>query len=513
MLAGTIRRGANARPCSWPHPNSTSPCGAWGGHLVSRCRARRPAEALSCRPDPRRRPCHPPSASGSEAPGPQEGSRGDDLPSADPGGPGSLTLGSEVLLRMARLRALDEYRALLEEAAAEEGAAAAGAGAGAAGGGRSRGQKGAPQTAAPGCSSALLLRGALLISRHRYPDLDADAVLRLLDDMAARVEALLPAQPSERYPLRVVAAINRVMYHDFGFRGNQEDYYSADNSCINKVVERRVGIPITLSLVYMEVARRVGLRLRGLNLPGHFMLQPLRPERRQAGAGAGEAGAGGGAAGAAAGAAASPGSDAADDEGEGEGEAGAPLEVLVDAFKGGEVTLPGEAEERISEVLGSPVRIDPQVIRESRPLPARAFFLRMLGNLRSIYLTTQQVDLLLAVVRYMRATLEEPPAPPPPPPPTRGPRAPATQWQQLGSPGGAGAGGDPGGTLAASAALCRDEGLCLFALKRYPECLEVLREYLAVPPSLRPPEEAATVEAVMAEARRRMAGGGAGGAA
>ncbi|GIL78596.1 hypothetical protein Vretimale_6198 [Volvox reticuliferus] len=368
-----------------------------------------------------------------------------------------------------------------------------------------------------------------------------------------------------------------------------KDYYNADNSCINQVMERRVGIPITLSLVYSEVARRVGLPMRGLNLPGHFMLQPLWPPARHhpsatspslhsgrgssggygreedqqqqpgsdsghlvgglevqnpqpaAGGGGGDDGGGGGG-----GAAAAPVAAAANDksmgmavtapaeqkggtkeaadgdppfgraakqeeEDEEEEDTGGPLEVLVDAFRSGEVCLPGEAEERISAVLGSPVRIDPTVLKESQPLHPRMFLLRMLSNLRSIYLSTQQIELLLDVLKFMRVTLQA---------------EERMEEEEEGGDGGVQGRshsrssspppfnptssffGDSFPLVAAAASLARDEGLCYFALRRYPECLEALREYLRLAEQTGngplPAEEAKTVAVVMEEARRRM---------
>ncbi|PNW76972.1 hypothetical protein CHLRE_11g483200v5 [Chlamydomonas reinhardtii] len=436
--------------------------------------------------------------------------------SGAPGGEAGepLTLGAGVLSRMRQLRALDEYRQLMEQLAEVElrqqqqqpgpsgGRGGSGSSSGASGSSSSA-QAAASLSSSPASCSELLLQGALLIARHRYPELDEAEVRGVLDDMARKASALLPAEAERRYPLRVVAAINRVMYVDYGFRGNQEDYYSADNSCINKVVERRVGIPITLSLVYMEVGRRLGLTLRGVNLPGHFMIQPVRgpasaspgPDVGSPSAGSSSSSSSGGggtqeteapgvtatAAGSGFGPGAGPAAPADDDANE---EAEQPLEVLIDAFKGGEVCYPAEAEERLSELLGAPVRIDPQLLKESRPLPPRTFLLRMLSNLRSIYLSTQQVDSLLTVVKFMRATLE------------------AAAPEAAAAPVAAAIGGPR--DASSLAALARDEGLCYFALKRYPEAVEALREYLAVDPSLVSPEEAQTVAAVLEEARRRM---------
>ncbi|GFR45780.1 hypothetical protein Agub_g7234, partial [Astrephomene gubernaculifera] len=204
-------------------------------------------------------------------------------------------------------------------------------------------------------------------------------------------------------------------------------------------------------------------------------------------------------------------------EEEEEEEAG-PMEILVDAFRSGEVCYLSEAADRISELVGSAVRIDPRVLQESRPLPPRTFLLRLLSNLRNIYLTTQQVDPLLDVIKFMRATLEEPGAGDPHQQPASSKSSKTTPKTPSSSPS-AGL-FFPAGSFfsspAASAALARDEGLCYFALRRYPEAAEALREYLRLaeeaaraaaaesePPPL-PAEEVHTVAAVLREAARRM---------
>jgi regulator of sirC expression with transglutaminase-like and TPR domain len=83
-----------------------------------------------------------------------------------------------------------------------------------------------------------ILQAALLIARHAYPDLDTDACLAELDRLAALVEQQLPP---ERYPMRVLQAINKVLYQQEGYRGNEHDYYNPDNSCLNKVLELKTG--------------------------------------------------------------------------------------------------------------------------------------------------------------------------------------------------------------------------------------------------------------------------------
>lgn len=115
-----------------------------------------------------------------------------------------------------------------------------------------------------------LAEGALLIAQEEYPRLDVEAYLRRLDAMAEVVSARLGLEID---PHRIVAQINAYLFDEQGFRGNLEDYYDARNSFLNDVLERKMGIPITLSVVYIELARQVGLPIVGVGLPGHFLVR------------------------------------------------------------------------------------------------------------------------------------------------------------------------------------------------------------------------------------------------
>jgi regulator of sirC expression with transglutaminase-like and TPR domain len=117
-----------------------------------------------------------------------------------------------------------------------------------------------------------LPRAALVIARLEFPDLPAAPTLDTLDRIARRATAALA--PLAAQPVRArVAALNRVVFEEEGFAGNHAHYDDFRNSCLNVVVERRLGIPITLALIYMEVARRAGLEVRGVGFPGHFLMR------------------------------------------------------------------------------------------------------------------------------------------------------------------------------------------------------------------------------------------------
>jgi regulator of sirC expression with transglutaminase-like and TPR domain len=115
-----------------------------------------------------------------------------------------------------------------------------------------------------------LAEGALLIALEAYPDLDVDACLQRLDGMAEAVSARLGL---ELEPRRIASHLNACLFKEQGLRGNRRDYYDTRNSFLNEVLERKVGIPITLSIIYLEVGRRVGLPVNGVGLPGHFIVQ------------------------------------------------------------------------------------------------------------------------------------------------------------------------------------------------------------------------------------------------
>jgi regulator of sirC expression with transglutaminase-like and TPR domain len=111
--------------------------------------------------------------------------------------------------------------------------------------------------------------GALLLSRTVSPDLDVGASCRALDKLAARSRELIVEPSSAREKCRV---LNRVLFHEGGFHGNVEHYTDPRNSFIDQVLARRTGIPISLSIVYLLVAQRIGLTLEPVGLPGHFVV-------------------------------------------------------------------------------------------------------------------------------------------------------------------------------------------------------------------------------------------------
>lgn len=126
---------------------------------------------------------------------------------------------------------------------------------------------------APGGS---LAPAALVIARLEYPRLDAERYLAALDRLGDGARKWIEARTSDWNDTSMPACIrafNEFLFTEQKFSGNQGRYDDPRNSCLNEVIDRRTGIPITLSLVYMEVGRRAGLRIDGVNFPGHFLVR------------------------------------------------------------------------------------------------------------------------------------------------------------------------------------------------------------------------------------------------
>ena len=117
-----------------------------------------------------------------------------------------------------------------------------------------------------------LAPAALAIARIEYPNLDPGPYLQHLERMGEAAGGRLGRHRDARLDTRI-AALNAYLYEELGFSGNREKYDDPRNSFLNEVLDRRVGIPITLAVVYLEIGRRAGLRLEGINFPGHFLVR------------------------------------------------------------------------------------------------------------------------------------------------------------------------------------------------------------------------------------------------
>ena len=178
-----------------------------------------------------------------------------------------------------------------------------------------------------------LAEAALWVAATEYPDLDIPAWLRRLDALGARAaRAISPRAGAEE----TAAALRRLLFEQEGFRGNAEDYYDPRNSLLNDVLDRRLGIPITLSIVYIAVAAGAGVTVRGVGLPGHFV---ARLERQGA-------------------------------------------TRLLDPFNGGAGLTETDCQALVARVQGRSGLLDPAWLR---PVGTREIVARMLGNLKAIY--------------------------------------------------------------------------------------------------------------------------------
>ena len=195
-----------------------------------------------------------------------------------------------------------------------------------------------------------LALASLLVAAQEYPGLEVERYLDRLDAMGREARARIG-----RGPGTAVEALNAYLFEQQGFHGNLDDYYDPRNSFLNDVIDRRTGIPITLSVVYMEVARRAGLEAFGVGLPGHFLV-------------------------------------GTEDRGR---------TVLVDPFHGGAILSAEDCQKRLDRVFDGRLRLEPGMLA---PCARKAILARLLRNLKAIYVKADDyrrglrtMDLLLAL--------------------------------------------------------------------------------------------------------------------
>jgi regulator of sirC expression with transglutaminase-like and TPR domain len=196
-----------------------------------------------------------------------------------------------------------------------------------------------------------LARIALEIATDAYPDLDIEAYLARIAELTERVRPRCPRSASVR---DILGQINWVLFVEEELRGNHEEYYDPRNSYLNEVLDRRLGIPISLSVLYWAVAEPLGLAVGGVNLPAHFMLQ------------------------------------VEDRDGT----------WFVDPFHSGAVMSREMYRRRLSEILQQPVDLDDAM---AAPCPVATIVSRMLRNLKAIYLRTEDLPSALPVQRRLAA--------------------------------------------------------------------------------------------------------------
>lgn len=198
---------------------------------------------------------------------------------------------------------------------------------------------------------------ALAVAALEYPELDERGYLEVLDAYAGRVRALLtPASTL----LQQLQALKRVLADEEGFRGNSTKYHAPENSFLNRVLERKVGLPIALAVVYLEVARRSGIALFGVNFPGHFLI-------------AGESAAG---------------------------------KLVVDPFHGGTALTPDGCADLLKE-MAPQMKFQTEMIT---PAAMNTIVARMLNNLKRVYLEANDNERALKAVTLLLVLQPKSPA-------------------------------------------------------------------------------------------------------
>jgi regulator of sirC expression with transglutaminase-like and TPR domain len=192
-----------------------------------------------------------------------------------------------------------------------------------------------------------LVRAALTIARTEYAALDVDAYVEWVDSLARRAESSISdiGEPKEN-----IAAINRVLFEETGLSGNRDDYYDPRNSFLNDVLDRGLGIPITLALLYMEVGRRIGFPLFGVGMPGHFLLKHYDIDGR---------------------------------------------ETLIDCFNGGNILTQQDCQRRLDEIYSGQMTLRPEFLFA---VSRRQMLTRILNNLKTIYLSGRNFRKALPII-------------------------------------------------------------------------------------------------------------------
>jgi regulator of sirC expression with transglutaminase-like and TPR domain len=192
-------------------------------------------------------------------------------------------------------------------------------------------------------------RAALLIAAEEYPGLD---ILRYVAKLEAMAAAVRPDVTTTDDPLLKIEHLNSYLFEERGFRGNSEEYYDSRNSFLNDVLDRRLGIPITVSVVYMEVGRRVGMPLQGVGMPGHFIVKYAEPG----------------------------------------------WDIYIDPFNKGRVLSREACEELIQQVYGEPVPFQDTFLAT---VTKKQILSRLLMNLKAIYIHTKDYLKALSVVERL----------------------------------------------------------------------------------------------------------------
>ena len=187
------------------------------------------------------------------------------------------------------------------------------------------------------------------MASEEYPQLEVGPYIDSLDEIAQTIRSTMRAGDA---PLETIERINSVLFETMGFRGNTENYYDPRNSFFNDVLERRTGIPITLSTLYLEIARRLGVPIVGVGMPGHFLVKYAARD----------------------------------------------VEFFLDPFNRGGILTREDCRKRLRDLYSGQVEFEERLLAR---VTHRQILSRMLHNLKAIYIKTESFEKSLAMVEMM----------------------------------------------------------------------------------------------------------------
>lgn len=200
-----------------------------------------------------------------------------------------------------------------------------------------------------------LAKAAILFAKEEYPNLDIDEYLRRIELMAQEIKRRAGHNTNPRF---LISEINRYLFTEMGFGGNEDDYYDPRNSFLNDVLDRKTGIPITLSVLYMEIADRAGLHVSGVGFPGHFIIMYSGVEKQ----------------------------------------------ILIDPFNKGRILSERDCQEILNRIYNGKITLQSEFLQT---VTKKQILTRMLHNLKGIYLNSKNfikalwvVDMILIIDPY-----------------------------------------------------------------------------------------------------------------
>ncbi len=187
---------------------------------------------------------------------------------------------------------------------------------------------------------------AFLVAKEKYPDLDPQPYRDRLDEFARRAKFRMDQVLGGR---QIAAALSHYLFEEEGFRGNISDYYNPSNSFFNDVLDQREGIPITLAILYIAIGRRLGLPLTGVGFPGHFLVRYDDPSET----------------------------------------------FFIDPFHRGKILTEADCRQRLQDLYEDAIPFHPEFLKAT---PHREILLRMLTNLKVIYMTRKDFSMALQIL-------------------------------------------------------------------------------------------------------------------